>query len=348
MKTGVLLVNLGSPKTFSKSDVKKYLHQFLMDRRVIDYPYILRALLVKALIVPRRKKKVSKLYQSIWTNDGAPLISGARKLKVELEHELGENFQVEVAMRYQTPSIQNGLELLQKGAVAKIVVLPLFPQYASATIGSIYEEVFDVIKKWETIPPLSLLGNFSDDEGFIRAFANVIIDQKDVASFDHVLFSYHGLPKRYLEKADTFQRCNTHGCCEKKCAENQHCYKANCVRTTKALSQELGIESSNYTICYQSRLGKEEWIKPYVSDVLKKLADNGMKRVLILAPSFVCDCLETTVELGEEYKEEFAKLGGVLEYATSLNNHPLWIDYLKKTTLDELRAEKKVTAILNI
>ncbi len=341
MKTGVLLVNLGSPKSFTKRDVKAYLHQFLMDGRVIDYSYFLRLLLVKGLIVPLRKKKVSMLYQSIWTKEGAPLINGAKILKRELEETLGSSFQVEVAMRYQSPSIQSGLELLRKGGVSKIVILPLFPQYASATIGSIYEEVFDVVKKWEMIPPLTLLGNFADDEGFIQAFTEVIQEQKDVTSFDHILFSYHGLPKRYLEKADTFKKCNTKGCCDTKCAQNLHCYRANCIRTTKALSRSLGIDTCDYTICYQSRLGKEEWIKPYVSDVLRDLSSKGMKRVLILAPSFVCDCLETTVELGEEYREEFAKLGGILEYATSLNNHPIWIDYLKKRIFDESCADKE-------
>ncbi|WP_410220055.1 ferrochelatase [Pedobacter sp.] len=329
-KKGVLLVNLGTPDSPSVKDVRKYLDEFLMDRRVIDIPKFNRALLVKGIITTFRGPKSAKLYEAIWTEQGSPLMIYSLEQAQLLQESLGDEYHVELAMRYQSPSIKQGLENLKAKQVDRITVIPLFPQYASATTGSVIEKVMDEVKSWQTIPSISFISSFHDNEKMIQVFSENAISQ-NYKQFDHYLFSYHGVPERQLIKADyTGKHClKRPDCCDQLTDINKFCYKAQCYDTSKKIAARLGIKPENYTVCFQSRLGKAEWAKPYSSEVLKDLAAKGIKKVLVFSPAFVADCLETIHEIGVEYDHDFKALGGEkVQLVESLNSHPLFIEAL--------------------
>lgn len=327
------MVNLGTPDSTATADVKKYLDQFLMDERVIDIPYFKRALLIKGIIVPFRSPKTAALYREIWDKEtGSPLLHYSKLQATMLQEKLGNNYQVELAMRYQKPSIESALDRLKAGLVESIKVIPLFPQYASASTGSVIQLVMELVGKWQTIPHLSFINSFCDDEGMLEIFADNA-RKHDVASFDHVLFSFHGLPERQILKCDhtgTFCLKNK-GCCETLTDVNKFCYSAQGHRTAKLIAAKLGLTREQYTVCFQSRLGKEPWMQPYTTDVLKKMATEGKKRLLVFSPAFVADCLETLYEITEEYNTEFKELGGEhVQLVESLNDDPRFIDSLAK------------------
>ncbi len=329
-KKGVLLVNLGTPDSAEVKDVKKYLGQFLMDGRVIDIPKFNRTLLVKGIIVPFRSPKTSKLYKEIWNENGSPLLYYSKLQAKSLQEKLGADYQVELAMRYQNPSIESALSKLKAGLVESIKVIPMFPQYASASTGSVMQLVMELVCKWQTIPPISFVNSFHDNKQMIEVFAENARKHQPEA-YDHVLFSFHGLPERQLLKCDhTGNYClKSSDCCQTLNDTNKFCYSAQGHDTARLLAQELGIAKENYTVCFQSRLGKEPWVQPYTTDVLKKLASEGKKRLLVFSPAFVADCLETLYEITTEYHEEFRELGGEqVQLVESLNGHPKFIDAL--------------------
>lgn len=339
-RTGILLVNLGTPDSPKPRDVKRYLSQFLTDRRVIDLPWAFRQLLVRGVIVRKRYRSSAKLYSSIWTNQGSPLKVYGEEVAKKLGESLGEKFHVELAMRYQNPSIERAL-LKLKGA-RRLLIIPLFPQYASATTGSIYQEVFRLLQKWEVIPSLTCLDQFATHKDVIRAFC-ASAKKYDFSEFDHILFSYHGLPVSHIQKADDCGHCYaSSSCCETLTDKNESCYAAQCVATTKAICKELGLSKSRISHSYQSRLGKDPWIKPYTAETLKNLAYEGKKRVLVFCPAFVADCLETLEEIGVEYRSDFKNWGGEkLDFVEGLNGNPEWIEALKKMVLEQLPSEVK-------
>ncbi|MCP5506553.1 MAG: ferrochelatase [Chlamydiales bacterium] len=325
MKTGVLLVNLGTPDSPHPKDVKRYLTEFLTDGRVIDLPPLQRNLLVRGLIVPKRYKESAKLYQTIWEKEGSPLLSYGKKVAKGLQQKLGETYHVELAMRYQNPSMEEGLKKLK--TYRKLIVFPLFPQYASATTGSVHEKVLKVLSKWQVIPEMRFISSYWDHPAFIQAHLERA-KEYDLSSYDHILFSYHGLPERQIQKADHTGTCLVKRDC---CAKNPHCYAAQCFGTTTKMTEGLGLPKEKWTLSYQSRLGKSPWIKPYSDHVLEKLAEEGKKRVLVFSPAFVCDCLETLEEIGCQYQELFkAKGGEVLDLVEGLNDHPKWIDAIER------------------
>lgn len=329
-KKGVLLVNLGTPDSPEVGDVRKYLDQFLMDERVIDIPAWNRFLLVKGVIVPFRSPKTSKLYKEIWDENGSPLLYYSRIQADLVQAQLGKDYHVELAMRYQSPSILSALDRMKAALVESIRVIPLFPQYASASSGSVIQLVMEYLSKWPTIPPVSFVNSFHDDAGMISVFAeNARKYQPE--TYDHVLFSFHGLPERQLLKCDhTGRYClQSKGCCNKLSNINKNCYSAQSHHTARLIAAELGIEREDYTVCFQSRLGKEPWVQPYTTDVLKKLAAEDKKRLLVFSPAFVADCLETLYEITVEYHEEFRALGGEhVQLVESLNDHPKFINSL--------------------
>jgi len=331
-KKGVLLVNLGTPDSPEVSDVRKYLDQFLMDERVIDIPALKRTLLVKGIIVPFRSPKTSKLYKEIWDENGSPLLYYSRIQAALVQEQLGDDYHVELAMRYQNPSILSALERMKAGLVESIRVIPLFPQYASASSGSVMQLVMEYLSKWPTIPPVSFVNSFHDNPEMIAVFAeNARKYQPE--TYDHVLFSFHGLPERQLLKCDhTGHHClKKDDCCSVLTDVNKFCYSAQGHDTARLLAAELGIARQDYTVCFQSRLGKEPWVQPYTTDVLKKLAAEGKKRLLVFSPAFVADCLETLYEITVEYHEEFKALGGEhVQLVESLNDHPKFIEALVK------------------
>ncbi|QPH38824.1 ferrochelatase [Pedobacter endophyticus] len=329
-KKGILLVNLGTPDSPATADVKKYLDQFLMDERVIDIPRLNRTLLVKGIIVPFRSPKTAKLYKEIWSENGSPLLYYSRKQAEMLQQRLGEGYHVELAMRYQSPSIESALANLKAGLVESIQVIPLFPQYASASTGSVLQLVMELVGKWPTVPPISFVNSFHDNELMIQVFAENA-RKHQVESYDHVLFSFHGLPERQLLKCDhTGNYClKSADCCQTLNDTNKFCYSAQGHDTARLIAKALNISKENYTVCFQSRLGKEPWVQPYTTDVLKKLAAEGKKRLLVFSPAFVADCLETLYEITVEYHEEFRALGGEhVQLVESLNDSPVFIEAL--------------------
>ncbi|MBK8653283.1 MAG: ferrochelatase [Haliscomenobacter sp.] len=332
--TGVLLVNLGTPDTPTRSAVYRYLKQFLLDPRVIDYPWLPRNLLVRGIIAPFRSGSSSRLYQRLWTENGSPLKFYGERLAAGLQQALGETYAVELGMRYQNPSVESAVDRLMQRQVQRIVVLPLFPQYASATTGSVHEEVMRILKQKQVIPELVLVNSYYDYDPMIRLFAENA-RQFQLDSYDHVIFSYHGLPQRQLRKADAFNHClQTSGCCQCITPANQFCYSAQCHATTAAIVAQLELPEGSYTTTFQSRLGPEKWAQPYTSEVLDGLAANGAKRVLVFSPAFVADCLETLVEIGYEYQHRFEEKGGEkVDLVPSLNDHPEWIQAVKTLVL---------------
>lgn len=326
-KKGVLLVNLGTPDAPTRSAVYRYLKQFLLDPRVIDYPWLPRNLLVRGIIVPFRSGNSAKLYQQLWTTEGSPLMIYGERLAEGVKEILGENYEVELAMRYQNPPIESAIDRLLKKQVSEIIVLALFPQYASATTGSVHEEVMRILRKYQTIPNVKMINSFYDNKAMIQIFADNA-QKFDLDSYDHFIFSYHGLPQRQLYKGDiSKQHClKKENCCQSISKVNQFCYSAQCHATTKAIVGQLGLNPEQYTTSFQSRLGREEWTKPYTSDVLEQQAQKGVKRILVFSPAFVADCLETIIEIGVEYQEEFEEMGGEkIDLVPSLNDDPKWI-----------------------
>ncbi|RZL16494.1 MAG: ferrochelatase [Pedobacter sp.] len=337
-KKGILLVNLGTPDSPEVKDIKKYLDQFLMDGRVIDIPKFNRTLLVKGIIVPFRSPKTAKLYKEIWNENGSPLLHYSKLQLHALQEKLGPEYLVELAMRYQSPSIEQALNNLKAQLVESIRVIPLFPQYASASTGSVMEEVMALLSKWQTIPPVSFVNSFHDNPNMISVFAENAA-KHNPETYDHILFSFHGLPERQLLKCDhTGNYClKAENCCETLNDTNKFCYSAQGHDTARRIAERMGIPKDGYTVCFQSRLGKEPWVQPYTTDVLKKLAAEGKKRLLVFSPAFVADCLETLYEITVEYHEEFKALGGEhVQLVESLNDHPHFIEALEKMALGNL------------
>jgi ferrochelatase len=329
-KKGLLLVNLGTPDSPEVGDVRKYLDQFLMDERVIDVNIINRTLLVKGLIVPFRSPKTSKLYKEIWDENGSPLLYFSKIQAALVQEQLGDEYHVELAMRYQNPSILSALEKMKAGLVESIKVIPLFPQYASASSGSVIQSVMEIVSRWATIPPVSFVNSFHDNELMIETFAGNA-GKYQPETYDHILFSFHGLPERQLLKCDhTGHYClKKDNCCDTLNDTNKFCYSAQGHDTARLIAKKLNIAREDYTVCFQSRLGKEPWVQPYTTDVLKKLAAEGKKRLLVFSPAFVADCLETLYEITVEYHEEFRALGGEhVQLVESLNDHPKFIEAL--------------------
>lgn len=329
-KTGVLLVNLGTPDSPSVPDVRKYLREFLMDKRVIDIPFISRWMLVNLIIAPFRAPKSAKIYKQLWQDRGSPLMFHGEDLKGKLKKKLGNDFVVALGMRYQNPSISSALDELLSENVGKIIVLPLFPQYASATTGSVIEQVMDDIKTKLVIPEIEFISQYPDDELMIRAFATLGKQYMESMDYDHIVFSYHGLPERQILKSSIHDHCKLNAtCCSTTVAENQFCYRAQCFLTSRKLADQLQLSNEQYSVFFQSRLGKDPWIQPYAEDEIKRLAAEGKKKILIFCPSFTADCLETTLEVGNEFKELFIENGGEeWQLVESLNSHDLWVESL--------------------
>jgi len=337
-KTGVLLVNLGTPDSPSTAHVRKYLREFLMDKRVIDIPFFYRWLLVNLIIAPFRAPKSAKIYQQLWQERGSPLLFYGKDVKKLLQEGLDNegNFIVALGMRYQNPSILNALNELRGQHVRKIIVIPLFPQYASASSGSVSDKVMEIVKNWQVIPAMEYVSQFLEEELFIKAFAHNAKKYMQETKFDHFIFSYHGLPERQIRKGSVSGYCQLNNkCCSTYHQKNRFCYRAQCFKTSRLLAEKLNIPENQYTVCFQSRLGNDPWIKPFTDEVIKELPAQGKKNVLAFSPSFVADCLETTIEVGEEFNDIFKEAGGEnWRLVESLNDHPIWIDCLKKMVLD--------------
>lgn len=329
MSKAFLLINLGTPDSPDKKSVRSYLRQFLNDPFVIDMPRIARLLLVNLMIIPFRLNKSTKLYKRLWTESGSPILLHLEKLRERLQHESGEKYPVYVAMRYGNPSIQSVLSTIDQSGVKEVLVLPLFPQYASSTTGSIVHAVQKHKKKLQNIRDIKFIRQFYDDPGFINAFCKRIAGYQP-ESFDHIIFSCHSLPERHIQLIHPEHR--VHGCvCEQKMpVYGKECYKATGYQTARLIAGALNLSQDHYTVSFQSRFARK-WIGPFTEDVVIQLAREGKSRILVVAPSFVADCLETIVEIGQDYRELFIRHGGKeLVMCESLNAEKEWVEAVKK------------------
>jgi ferrochelatase len=328
-KKGVLLVNLGTPDAPESGPVRRYLREFLSDPRVLDIHPVGRWMLLNFVILPTRPAKSAEAYQKIWSQRGSPLLFHSRDLAAAVAERLRGEYEVELAMRYGNPSLPDAVKALRSRGVKEFILLPLYPQEATSSTSSTVARAYEVLAEpWDALP-VRVVPAFHDHPGFLDAFAQVARPVIAEARADHVLFSYHGLPERHMRKSDpSGSHClASAGCCDVLTDVNRHCYRAQCFATTRALAERLGLAPGGYTVSFQSRLGRTPWIKPYTDLVLPELAKKGVKRLAVMCPAFVADCLETLEEVGLRSKEQFVESGGEsLTLVPSLNAHPAWVD----------------------
>jgi ferrochelatase len=330
MKNAVLLVNLGSPDSPSVSDVRRYLREFLMDPRVLDVNWLTRFCVVNFAILPSRPKQSAHAYQSIWTNAGSPLVVISQNVQSKLQQRV--NMPVELAMRYQNPSIPDAVARLAAKGITDTLLIPLFPHYAMSSFESAVERVREIAAKTAPEMKIKVEPPFFERPDYIEALVESARPDLE-KGYDHLLFSYHGLPERQLKKADpTGCHClNAPDCCQTQSPAHATCYRAQAFKTVRAFVEKAGIPKEKYSVSFQSRLGRDPWLKPYTDYELPWLAKSGVKRMLVICPAFVSDCLETIEEIGMRGREDFLKAGGK-EFAQipCLNEHPLWLDTLCK------------------
>jgi ferrochelatase len=329
-KIGVMLVNLGTPDDTSVTSVRRYLRQFLSDPRVIDIHAVARWLLLNLVILPTRPRKSAEAYQAIWSAEGSPLRVYGDRLSAEVQRTLGSRFDVRLAMRYQNPAIDKTLRDFHDAGINQIVVLPLFPQYAASSTGSALQEIYRVAGAMWNVPTIRVIEPFFEHPGVIGSMADIAHERLgDLSDIDHVLLSFHGLPERHVVKSDLGLGAHclaTSNCCDALGPQNKNCYRAQCFATARALVEKLGLAEDRYTVCFQSRLGRTPWIKPYTDEVIQTLAKSGVKRVAVLCPAFVADCLETVEEIGIRAVADFRSAGGEsLTLVPSMNDHPQWV-----------------------
>lgn len=331
----IWLVQLGTPQDPSVKAVRQYLDEFLMDPDVINLPSFLRALLVKGFIVPFRAPKSAEAYQSIWMKEGSPLLVHSKNLAESLQQDLGQDYRVVLGMRYGEPSLPSCWEKIKSLEPKKLLLVPLFPQFAKATTGSISKRVIEVMTKSPYSVEMKMLSYFYDQEAYLEALAKTA-GPFDLNSYDHILFSYHGLPKKQIEEVDSHCLI-TDGCCDQIKERNEFCYRAHCLATTRQLAKRLQLQDSLYSTSFQSRLGPVEWIRPYTDQELIRLAKERKKRILIFSPAFVADCLETLEEISIQGTRLFKENGGeTLELVPSLNAEPYWISALSDMIKEQL------------
>jgi protoporphyrin/coproporphyrin ferrochelatase len=326
-KKGVLLINLGTPDSPSVTDVRKYLTEFLNDPYVIDINWLARTLLVNLIIVPFRAPKSAEIYQKLWTDKGSPLLYYSKNVQEKLQAQLGNEYGVHLAMRYKNPSMNKVIAEMEAENYSEITVIPLYPQYATSSTKTSIEKAKKLFNKWEENPAIKFVDYFYDNSLFIDTIIAQASKHK-LSDYDHILFSYHGLPIRQLHKVHPEKTCEDLNCKTEINEHNQYCYQAQCYETTRLITEKLNLNSSDYSIGFQSRLN-DKWVKPYSDKLVEQLAKGGKKNVLVFSPAFVADCLETTIEISDEYQEIFKANGGEkLQLVESLNDHPKWIDTL--------------------
>lgn len=349
--TGLLLANLGSPEAPTTPAVRRYLREFLLDGRVIDIPAPLRALLVGGIIAPFRAPRSAHAYATVWTPEGSPLLANSRRLARAVEAELGPQWRVALGMRYGEPSLAQALDDLVSQGCDRVRVLPLYPQYATATVGSTLAAVYRLAaRSWNT-PALSAVAPFHDDPRYLDAVADsgrAIVDEH--RGRGHVVFSFHGLPERHLEKSraetarlssacagekfpssagvepGTAECLRRDGCCDVIGPCNRFCYRAQCLATARGVAARLGLDAGEWSASFQSRLGRGTWIRPYTEEVLRELGARRAGTLVVFSPAFVADCLETLEEIGERGRRTYREAGGEdLVLVPSLNDRPGWV-----------------------
>jgi ferrochelatase len=329
MSRGVLLVNLGSPDSTSVGDVRRYLNEFLMDGRVIDTPWLLRRFIVGMILI-NRPKESAHAYEKIWTKDGSPLVATSRRTREKLQELV--TVPVELAMRYQNPSIEGAVQKLAAQKIDDVLLIPLFPHYAMSSYETAVERVKTVAKKLAPQMKIIVQPPYFDSPDYIAALVGSAKSHLETG-YDHLLFSFHGIPERHLRKSDpTHCHCLTkENCCEVSSPAHATCYRAQCFKTVAAFVKLAGIPKEKFSVSFQSRLGRDPWLKPYTDFELAELPRRGVKKLLVICPAFVSDCLETLEEIAMRGKETFLSAGGKeFTQIPCLNEHPLWISALEK------------------
>ena len=344
---GLLLINLGTPDGPRTHEVRRYLREFLSDPRVLDTHPLKRALVLNLFILPFRPRKSAAAYRQVWTENGSPLLLHSRELVRCLQERLGPAVQVELGMRYQSPSIASALARFKAAGVDHQVVLPLFPQYSSAAWGSAVEKLFTEASRLWNVPSIQIVPPFYDHPGFLDAIAAVAREATADLNPDHYLLSFHGLPERHIIKSDESggSHClRSQDCCEQIVEANRNCYRAQCFATARGIAERLEIDRQHYSVAFQSRLGRYPWIRPYTDEVIADLAEQGTRRLAVLSPAFVADCLETLEEIGIRARQDFEARGGEeLRLVPSLNSTEPWVDAVVRivregTVLGELES----------
>ena len=328
---GVLLVNLGSPESPNPKDVKVYLEEFLMDERVIDLPSFLRTILVKGIILNTRPKKSAKAYKKIWWDEGSPLIVLSNRLIQKMEKRV--QVPLSLGMRYGKPSIQSGLQQLVDKGVTEVLLVPLYPQFAMATTETILVLAEEL--RLKHFPQLSFttLPSFYNHPDYVRVLSQSIQESLQGKNWEHLLFSYHGVPERHIRKSDvTRSHCKIDGqCCQTASPAHEYCYRHQCYETTRQVAEYLELKPQQYTTTFQSRLGLDPWLQPYTDKTVEKMAKSGTKNMAIVTPAFVSDCLETLEEIGMEAAEDFEDNGGEhLHVIPCLNDREDWVNVMSR------------------
>ncbi len=326
-KKAVILINTGTPDQPTVSAVRRYLSEFLGDGRVITLPFLARKMLVNGIIVPFRAPKSAKLYQKVWTEKGSPLLWISKSLRDKVQQRLGSEYEIITAMRYGNPSLKNVLTEAEKKKFTEIILFPLFPQYASSTSGSIIELALSRIRKWNVIPKVRVMGQFYHQSGFIQCFTDKVKEMQS-GKYQHIIFSYHSLPLSHVNATHQNKDCSYFNCTSEINPENAFCYHASCYATTRMIAEQLNLNPDNYSTAFQSRFSKN-WLSPFADVAIKEKAEQGIKSLLVVSPSFVTDCLETIVEIGEEYQDIFLENGGEsFNWTQSLNDSEQWTEVL--------------------
>ncbi len=332
-KKGVLLVNVGSPDSPAVKDIKRYLREFLMDERIIDLPYLLRYTLVNGIILNTRPPKTSKAYQKIWWNEGSPLIVITKRLTEKIQQQV--SVPVVMAMRYGNPNIASGLQQLHDQGVDEVLLMPLYPQYAMATTQTIEVFAQQLVKKQFPKMKLIKFPAFFHRSEYIEALAEVTRKYLENNPCDHLLFSYHGVPERHLRKTSPTPAhkniVENTSCCNPYSEEGKYCYRSHCFETTRLLVEKLGLQEGTYSQSFQSRLGNDKWITPFTADKIAQLAQQGVKKLAVITPAFVTDCVETLEEIEMAGGKTFRENGGEeFKMVPCLNDSNLWVHALSK------------------
>jgi len=329
--TAILLVNLGSPESPTTRHLKPYLNEFLMDERVIDIPLFWRTVLVKGIIVPFRAPKSAAKYKTIWTSEGSPLVSHTKKQCGLLQQRVDSP--VYYSMRYGSPATAEVLEQIhaENPGLEKIILFPLYPHYAMSSYETAVEQVKELHRSKNYSSTLDIVPPFYEHNDYIQALSDSIRPYLD-QEYDHILFSYHGIPERHVKKTDcTGNHClQSSNCCDTPSPAHQFCYRHQIITTTNKVAEQLGLPSNKFSYSFQSRLGRDPWLQPYTAQQLKLFPEKGIKKLLIVCPAFVSDCLETLEEIAVEGKQEFLQHGGEeLTMIPALNENQKWIDCMQ-------------------
>jgi len=325
----ILLLNTGTPEAPDTRNVRKFLSQFLNDKRVIDLPWLFRKILVNLIIVPFRAPSSSKRYKRLWTDKGSPLHYYGISLQEKLTEKLGDDYIVRFAVNYGKPGIEETISEICRLNPESITLFPLFPQYASSTTGSVLEKCNNALADSNYSLKFRAITEYYNHPEYINALSSCV-SGNDPEGFDHIVISYHGLPLRQVNKSHIGRSCADLNCSGALTNDNSSCYQAMCFETSRQLAAKLNFAPDSYSVCFQSRISKN-WLSPFTDEIITSLAKKGKKKIMVICPSFTADCLETIIEVGEEYRDLFISNGGQkFLMVPALNDREFWVEAILK------------------